>query len=637
MLKVFKKQGAHALALLSIVLCLVMVRLELIQVAEQLRKEFQAQNRSELHSGDVFSLATRLNSLSSAINWICIEGTREGQVFFSRGSSGCAHRPWNETVLITNPASDLKISITLRLPATHEFAMSLFIVLQAILLVVLIWSTRRTERERAEQTANRLRLEAEVGRLAEQVAHDIRSPLAALDHLSSHLKDLPEETRVMLRSAVTRIKDIAQGLLDSNRVHSTSTAPEKSTSNELLSDLLDSVVTEKRVQLRSRIDVSIEFEPDSAGYGLFVKVNTIEFKRVISNILNNSIDAIDKIGRVLITLSSRDSSVEIVIQDNGKGIPPKVLAQLGVRGFSSGKERGNGLGVAHAKATLEQWGGSITFESLLGRGTQIKILLPRSPAPQWFVSKLILAKVMEVIVIDDDISIHHVWDQRFLKFHESLFSLRHYSSLAQCLEELPSVHHDSQDVLYLVDYEFLGETKTGIDLIRELGIAAQSILVTSRLNEESLRIQLNDLGLRAIPKGLASIVPMSSGNESTVKIKPVFQQPDAVLLDDDELIHQIWKLGAQQFGASLKTYKTDREFFQELDSYDKKTPFYVDSNLGAGVRGEDIAKQLFDQGFYEVFLATGYPSEKFAGLPGIKKVVGKESPWVPVLKERRAT
>lgn len=50
-----------------------------------------------------------------------------------------------------------------------------------------------------------------------QVSHDIRSPLAALEMISGSINELPEEKRIIVRSAINRIRDIANSLLKENK------------------------------------------------------------------------------------------------------------------------------------------------------------------------------------------------------------------------------------------------------------------------------------------------------------------------------------------------------------------------------------------------------------------------------------
>ncbi|MBI4655550.1 MAG: hypothetical protein HY746_02260, partial [Elusimicrobia bacterium] len=53
----------------------------------------------------------------------------------------------------------------------------------------------------------------------------------------------------------------------------------------------------------------------------------------------------------------------------------------------------------------------------------------------------------------------------------------------------------------------------------------------------------------------------------------------------------------------------------------------IDSELGDGIKGEDIAKTLNEKGFSNIYLETGHPAENFAHLSFIKKVISKEPPW----------
>ena len=70
-------------------------------------------------------------------------------------------------------------------------------------------------------------------------------------------------------------------------------------------------------------------------------------------------------------------------------------------------------------------------------------------------------------------------------------------------------------------------------------------------------------------------------------------------------------------------------FLKELPSISCETEIYIDSNLSAGEpKGEDLAKELFDRGYRNLFLTTGYSPDRFSGVSWIKKVTGKEPPWI---------
>lgn len=120
--------------------------------------------------------------------------------------------------------------------------------------------------------------------LSAQVAHDIRSPLAALDSITKDIAQLPEEKRIIIRSAMGRIRDIANNLIEKNRqlpkdlsskdtIVSASIEP---ANNYLLSSLIDPIITEKHFQFRSKTNIEIIAQLDKTSYGLFAKIQPIK-------------------------------------------------------------------------------------------------------------------------------------------------------------------------------------------------------------------------------------------------------------------------------------------------------------------------------------------------------------------------
>jgi signal transduction histidine kinase len=134
-------------------------------------------------------------------------------------------------------------------------------------------------------------------RLAQQVSHDIASPLSALEMVSSQLASLPEDTRIIIRNSINRIRDISHSLLkkDKGKTFLNSTTlldREEGSSSEvtLLSPVLESVIAEKRVQYRDYLKINIFFDQTRESYGLFSKIDIVDFTRSISNLINNSIE-----------------------------------------------------------------------------------------------------------------------------------------------------------------------------------------------------------------------------------------------------------------------------------------------------------------------------------------------------------
>lgn len=467
--------------------------------------------------------------------------------------------------------------------------------------------------------------------LAAQVSHDIRSPIAALEMAMSQSTALPENQRVLIRGAVVRIKDIANTLLHRNRdaVQSNASlnddlavaAPTNSDeplNKILLSSALESLVTEKRLQFRAMPGIEISFQSGSS-YGLFALVQPSQFKRVISNLINNAVEAIEESGKVTILLQELNNQIQVEILDDGRGISPEILSKIGRLGQTYGKPGGSGLGLSHARTSIESWGGQMDLRSTVGNGTRVSLTLPSAPAPSWFVQEIEIKKNSSIVVIDDDPNIHQVWIQRFAQFCTSDFGVKliSFSNETDAAAWIVSAS-DLDTTLFLVDYELLGSTQTGVGLIEAHRLMGKAILVTSHYEDPSIQQQCKKLAVRLIPKPLAPWVPIA--------LRTGLKQADAILLDDDPLVHMVWKGTAEKNKRNLVTFFEPDDFFDSIVSYERSTPVYIDSNLGHGVKGEDLVSAVAGLGFKRIFLATGYEASQFTGISGLSAVVGKQPP-----------
>lgn len=224
-------------------------------------------------------------------------------------------------------------------------------------------------------------------KLAAQISHDIRSPIAALSFIRKDLLILPEDTKAIAMGAMDQITDIANSLLmnKNNLLKKSGTNWKNFTSfwkknvkSILISHLVSQLLAEKRMEYMNRSGVTIQLEIEKSVDSVFVRVNESELKRVISNLINNSIDAIEDQGTVTVHLNSDSSLLYLTVKDTGKGIPADLIKKIGTRAFSFGKQNGNGLGLYHAKKTISSFGGVITFSSQENIGTVIQIKLPKT-------------------------------------------------------------------------------------------------------------------------------------------------------------------------------------------------------------------------------------------------------------------
>jgi signal transduction histidine kinase len=484
----------------------------------------------------------------------------------------------------------------------------------------------------AIETLQKLKInEAELERkrslsvLAEQVAHDIRSPLTALQMITGQSHSLPEEERVVARSALASINDIINNLTVTKPIselnHPNTEGADEPLETYLLSSVINALVSEKRAQFRNRVGIIISAEMPSSSYGHFARFDVSGFRRAISNIINNSVDSIVGSGQVTISTKSDEHTVVIEVSDNGKGIPENLLPMVGVRGFSFAKKGGKGLGLHAASRAVSSWGGSMTVQSTPGNGTTVKIELPGTRPPPWYVPALVLAQGSTVVALDDDQSIHHLWRKRLTEpgVQSGGIDFVSCTHLVQMEERVSQGAHEG--TTFLVDFELIDQGATGLDMIERLGIASNAILVTSRFEERLVVERCAELGVRMIPKGLASVVPIR------IERAPRNSNRQYVLIDDCEFVRAAWEISANRDGKPLTTFASVEQFLAKMDDFPvRHTILFIDSNLGTRIRGETSAKTLRELGFEEVHLTTGMNPSGFSHLWWLSSVRGKEPP-----------
>lgn len=377
---------------------------------------------------------------------------------------------------------------------------------------------------RIRQAADRIRvleIAEELGKLSRQVAHDIRSPLTALTMLDADLAALGEEKRLLVRTVVQRINDIANDLLKKGKKEAPKngfrTEAHEELTVELIPVLVDQLISEKRTEYRSLDKIQIEGDI-SESYGLFANINAKKFVRALSNIVNNAVEAIeDQNGKVKIQVNREGKNVTIRICDNGKGMSAETLGQIGRWGFTSSKEStssGHGLGVSFAVEAIREVGGTLTYESytvesavpLKHTGTVAIIHLPMAESPVWFVEELLLEQDTKVIVVDDDFAIHSVWEKR-LRDRKPSQEVVYFTKVEEVEKHILQIENENK-YLFLFDHEFIGQSSSGLEVIEKYNLGRIAMLVTSRFDEAEVKLKIANLDSRLIPKTMVPQIPI---------------------------------------------------------------------------------------------------------------------------------
>jgi len=212
------------------------------------------------------------------------------------------------------------------------------------------------------------------GRLAAEFAHQIKNPLAIINNAVFSLQ----------RGLRDGKKDVSQ--------HIDIIKEEVERSDKIVTQIMGyAQLSEGRVEklnLLEELDSAIrQVFPPAAGYGIQVErheaphcppllMQRQHLSGVFVNILQNAREALNGKGKVTVTVSCRpDETTEVVIGDDGPGIPPDKREQI-FEAYYTTREKGTGLGLAIVKHNMELYGGSVRVESELGKGARFILLFP---------------------------------------------------------------------------------------------------------------------------------------------------------------------------------------------------------------------------------------------------------------------
>lgn len=228
-------------------------------------------------------------------------------------------------------------------------------------------SLGRTMRE----LANRESLAA-VGQFAAALAHEVRNPLTAIRvDLQIAEDELPEGSpgRQAQERALRDVMRLNETVSDTLRLAKTGTFG--SSPIDLSQPIRAAVAAAGPIfdQHRAHLDVDLGQTP------LIVHGDSGALEQVILNLLQNSAQALDPDGRARLSASLEDSRVKVLLQDDGAGMTPEVLSQVFEPLFSTRPE-GTGLGLTIARRIVDAHGGQISFESVTGSGTLVRVWLP---------------------------------------------------------------------------------------------------------------------------------------------------------------------------------------------------------------------------------------------------------------------
>ena len=240
---------------------------------------------------------------------------------------------------------------------------------------------RRRLKESAEEKVESERQNKE---LISNISHDLKTPIAAVkgyvEGLMDGVADTPEKQEKYIRTIYNKANDMDRLInelsfyskIDTNRIPYTF---EKINVNAYFADCIEELSIEMEEQ-----DIELTYSNYVEG-DIQVIADAEQIKRVINNIVGNSVKYIDKPrGRIHIRVKDVGDFVQVEIEDNGKGIASKDLPQIFDRFYRADVSRnsskgGSGIGLSIVKKIIEDHGGQVWATSKEQTGTVMYFVL----------------------------------------------------------------------------------------------------------------------------------------------------------------------------------------------------------------------------------------------------------------------
>ncbi len=230
------------------------------------------------------------------------------------------------------------------------------------------------ENLRQKQRIQRREHFATIGELAAGLAHEVRTPAGVIKGAAQFLSreagakereflDIIVEEADRLNGVVTEFLEYARPTQRKPRTIFLREPAEKAAA------LLFRERGERMKSLRRHILMQ---DPSPR-----VNADPSEIERVVYNLLTNAVEAMPHGGELTVRVHSVAGEARIAVEDTGAGIPDADRPQL-FRPFFTTRERGVGMGLAICRRIVEENGGSISVETVPGRGSRFTVKLPEA-------------------------------------------------------------------------------------------------------------------------------------------------------------------------------------------------------------------------------------------------------------------
>lgn len=215
---------------------------------------------------------------------------------------------------------------------------------------------------------------ATLGLMASGIAHEINNPLnyikgsiSALEiELQNELTDKDsQQIGLLLNAAIEGVHRISQIVRSMNAYNQNK---DDLTTDCDLNEVLKNCLQILNKSIREGVRIVCDFNLP------IIKGNPGKLHQIVSNILSNSLDAIEGEGGIRIFTQELDNGVSVIFEDTGGGIPKSKLSKV-LDPFFTTKDpgKGTGLGLHVVNSLMKEHGGSVSISSEVGVGTTLSL------------------------------------------------------------------------------------------------------------------------------------------------------------------------------------------------------------------------------------------------------------------------
>ncbi|MDR1243891.1 MAG: PAS domain-containing protein [Endomicrobium sp.] len=239
-----------------------------------------------------------------------------------------------------------------------------------------------TDRKKAEELENKLKLQESLYSISKQVAHDIVSPLSSLKMVQfMSANKLSKDEKKILDLSIKSIETMSKTLIDKyiyikSKGKGLPVLEDDKEKDMSLGIILDSTIEIKKYEYKT-YKVKINYYPDKTIDSICINGNDSMFSRMMSNIINNAVESLENKdeGTVDIGYIVKQDKVEVYVKDNGKGMPKGMVEKiLNRQEVATTKKTGHGFGLEQIMQTLKNMNAQILINTQENVGTEIKLI-----------------------------------------------------------------------------------------------------------------------------------------------------------------------------------------------------------------------------------------------------------------------